>query len=545
MHSTHDSYNGNSVMDKEVLSVRNLSVGFKQGDTHNEVVTGVSFALKAGKTLALVGESGSGKSVTAHAIMKLLPYPMAYHSTGEILYQDMDLLGLSEREMLALRGNQIGMIFQEPMTALNPLHRVEKQIAEVVCQHQGISRKQARGRVIELLKQVQILNPEEKLNSYPHELSGGQRQRVMIAIALANEPQILIADEPTTALDVTVQREVLELLRAIQRDHQLSILLITHDLDVVKHMADDVAVMKAGEIVEFAPAAQLFECPVHDYTRQLINSTPKGRPVELSSNGSGPRLLSTRDLAVSFVTKISLFGNPLEKFAAVKATSLHISEGETLGVVGESGSGKSTLALAVLRLINSVGIVEFNGNNISDLPEKQLRAMRDKFQVVFQDPFASLSPRMTVAEIIQEGLKVHSVFSESEQRAKVLKVVAEVGLDATTIDRYPHEFSGGQRQRIAIARALILEPKLIVLDEPTSALDRAVQVQVIDLLRDLQISRNLSYLFISHDLKVVQALSHRVIVMKDGEIVEAGPTADVLRSPESAYTKALVQASFG
>lgn len=545
MHSTLGSYNGNSIMDKEVLSVSNLSVGFKQGDTNNEVVTTVSFSLKAGKTLALVGESGSGKSVTAHAIMKLLPYPMAYHSSGEILYQGQDLLRLSEREMLAIRGNRIGMIFQEPMTALNPLHRIEKQIAEVVCQHQGISRKQARGRIIELLKQVQILNPEEKLNSYPHELSGGQRQRVMIAIALANEPQILIADEPTTALDVTVQREVLELLRTIQRSHQLSILLITHDLDVVKHMADEVVVMKSGRIVESAPVTQLFEHPDHEYTRQLINSAPKGRPIELDANGNRGHLLATQDLEVSFVTKVSLFGKPLEKFTAVKAASLHITAGETLGVVGESGSGKSTLALAILRLTNSIGAIEFNGDLISDLSEKQLRSIRDKFQVVFQDPFASLSPRMTVFEIIQEGLKVHSEFSEAQQRAKVLKVVAEVGLDAATIDRYPHEFSGGQRQRIAIARALILEPKLIVLDEPTSALDRAVQVQVIDLLRDLQKNRNLSYLFISHDLKVVRALSHRVIVMKDGEIVETGTTENVLRSPESAYTQALVEASFG
>ncbi len=542
--STPDSSNGSTTMNLEILNVRDLSVGFMQGDIGNEVVSKVNFSLKSGETLALVGESGSGKSVTAHAIMKLLPYPMAYHSSGEILYKNTDLLGVKESRMQGIRGNEIGMIFQEPMTALNPLHKIEKQISEVVCRHQGISRKQARSNVVELLTQVQIPNPEEKLNSYPHELSGGQRQRVMIAIALANEPQILIADEPTTALDVTVQREILELLQSLQDQRQLSILLITHDLGVVKHMANDVAVMKDGRIVESGSVAEVFESPSHEYTRRLIDSAPKGSPVPLSSDEGDQALLLVDQLKVSFVTKTTLFGSPRESFHAVNDASLHIRAGETLGIVGESGSGKSTLALAILRLIRSEGRVSFGGIPVSDLQEKQLRSMRNEFQVVFQDPFASLSPRMTVAEIVQEGLQVHSDLPDEQRRKKMLKVIEEVGLDAATLDRYPHEFSGGQRQRIAIARALILEPKLIVLDEPTSALDRAVQVQVLDLLRDLQRRRNLSYMFISHDLKVVQALSHRVVVMKDGDIVESGSTADVLERPSSNYTQALVAASF-
>lgn len=542
--STPDSSNGSTTMSLEILNVRDLSVGFMQGDIGNEVVSKVNFSLKSGETLALVGESGSGKSVTAHAIMKLLPYPMAYHSSGEIVYKDTDLLGVKESRMQGIRGNEIGMIFQEPMTALNPLHKIEKQISEVVCRHQGISRKQARSNVIELLTQVQIPNPEEKLNSYPHELSGGQRQRVMIAIALANEPKILIADEPTTALDVTVQREILELLQSLQDQRQLSILLITHDLGVVKHMANDVAVMKGGRIVESGSVAEVFESPSHEYTRRLIDSAPKGSPVPLSSDEGDQALLLVDNLKVSFVTKTTLFGSPKESFHAVNGASLHVSAGETLGIVGESGSGKSTLALAILRLIRSEGRVSFGGVPVSDLPEKQLRSMRNEFQVVFQDPFASLSPRMTVAEIVQEGLQVHSDLPDEQRRKKMLKVIEEVGLDAATLDRYPHEFSGGQRQRIAIARALILAPKLIVLDEPTSALDRAVQVQVLDLLRDLQRRRNLSYLFISHDLKVVQALSHRVVVMKDGDIVESGSTADVLERPSSNYAQALVAASF-
>ncbi|MGH1374540.1 MAG: ABC transporter ATP-binding protein [Cellvibrionaceae bacterium] len=531
-------------MNSEVLEVRDLAVGFRQGDANSEVVSGVSFSLIPGKTLALVGESGSGKSVTAHAMMRLLPYPMAYHSSGEIVYKDQDLLTFNESRMQAIRGNEIGMIFQEPMTALNPLHKIEKQISEVVCQHQGISRRQAKDKVVELLSLVQIPDPEQKLESYPHQLSGGQRQRIMIAMALANEPKILIADEPTTALDVTVQREILDLLKSLQAQRQLSILLITHDLGVVKYMADDVAVMKDGKLVETGSTDDIFDAPRHDYTKKLMNSTPKGGPVALVSQDDEEPLLLVKNLKVSFVTKTSLFGAIKASFSAVKDATLHINSGETLGVVGESGSGKSTLALAVLRLIESQGLVQFNGVEVSGINEKHLRSMRREFQVVFQDPFASLSPRMTVAEIVQEGLKVHGELSEEQRREKMLNVIHEVGLDASTLDRYPHEFSGGQRQRIAIARALILEPKLIVLDEPTSALDRAVQVQVIDLLRELQSRRNLSYLFISHDLKVVQALSHRVLVMKYGEIVESGTTEEVLQRPTTAYTQALVDASF-
>ncbi len=544
MRSIQDSYSGNTIMDSERLKVCDLSVGFRQGNSEKEVVSNISFTLHAGRTLALVGESGSGKSVTAHAIMKLLPYPMAYHSSGTILYNEHDLLSLGDAQMQSIRGNEIGMIFQEPMTALNPLHKIEKQIAEVVRRHRAINRKQARERVIELLTLVQIPDPKEKLESYPHQLSGGQRQRVMIAIALANEPKVLIADEPTTALDVTVQREILELLKSIQQKQALAILLITHDLGVVKYMAQDVAVMKHGQIVESGAVIDVFESPSHEYTQRLIDSSPKGGPIESSHSQSDAPLLSVRDLTVSFATKTSLFGAVKESFLAVKNASISIAAGETLGVVGESGSGKSTLALAVLRLIESRGFIEFDRTQVSALSENCLRPMRREFQVVFQDPFASLSPRMTVAEIIQEGLKVHSELPDKLCREKMLKVIHEVGLDASSLDRYPHEFSGGQRQRIAIARALILEPKLIVLDEPTSALDRAVQVQVLDLLRELQRSRKLSYLFISHDLTVVQAISHQIVVMKDGKIVESGSTMDVLENPSTQYTKSLLSASF-
>jgi len=531
-------------MSEVALDVVDLSTGFKQGTTATEVVSKVSFSLKSGRTLALVGESGSGKSVTAHAIMKLLPYPMAYHSSGQIILNGRDLLKLSESKMRPIRGNTIGMIFQEPMTALNPLHRIGKQISEVVCQHQGISKRQAHSKVLELLGQVKIQNPEERISSYPHELSGGQRQRVMIAIALANEPKILIADEPTTALDVTVQREVLELLKDLQQQRNLSLLLITHDLGVVKHMAHDVAVMQQGKIVEAGPASEIFDSPKHPYTRQLIESTPKGGAVVGAELDESRPLLQVDNLSVSFTTKTSLFGRSLAEFHALKNSSFSLRGGETLGIVGESGSGKSTLALAVLRLIKSSGKIVFDGIDISTLPERQLRTMRNKIQVVFQDPFASLSPRMTVREIIKEGLTIHTNLGLSEQERLLLKTIDEVGLDASSLDRYPHEFSGGQRQRIAIARAVILEPKLIILDEPTSALDRAVQVQVIDLLRDLQKKRRLSYLFISHDLKVIKALSHNVIVMKDGEIVEGGSARSVMETPRENYTKALIAASF-
>lgn len=530
-------------MSHPILEVKELSVGFKQDSSATEVVKRISFELHAGRALALVGESGSGKSITAHSILGLLPYPMAYHSSGEIVFESQNILEANESVMQRIRGNRIGMIFQEPMTALNPLHRIEKQIAEVVCQHRGLRPKEAAPVVAELLKKVQIPRVESIMNSYPHELSGGQRQRVMIAMALANEPSILIADEPTTALDVTVQREVLELLKELQDSDNLALLLITHDLGVVRHMASDLLVMHQGEIVERGDTETIFNRPEHPYTQELLASTPRGKPASLPANVDTP-LLEVSKLQVAFATKKSLFGRVLSEFEAVKDISFDLYRGETLGIVGESGSGKSTLALALLRLVDSRGEIGFDGIDLTELSQKALRPLRQKIQVVFQDPFASLSPRMTVSEIITEGLSIHTDLSPKEKEARLLDAMTEVGLDPTTRNRYPHEFSGGQRQRIAIARAIILEPKLVILDEPTSALDRAVQVQVLDLLKALQIKRQLSYLFISHDLSVVKAISHRVMVIKDGNIVEMGPTTQVLEKPQQGYTRELLEASF-
>ncbi|WP_439134450.1 ABC transporter ATP-binding protein [Pseudomaricurvus sp.] len=535
-----------------LLQVKDLSVAFRQDNAITEVVQHVSFTVHPGETVDLVGESGSGKSMTAHAIMKLLPYPMAFHPSGEVIFDDLDLIQLSDKRMQAIRGNKIGMIFQEPMTALNPLHTIDKQIGEVICQHRGINLKQARPFIVNLLHKVQIPNPETRLKSYPHELSGGQRQRVMIAMALANEPRLLIADEPTTALDVTVQKEILQLLKKLQQEENLGFLLITHDLGVVKHMAQQVLVMKNGEIVEKNSTQDIFKAPSHKYTKQLLLSKPAGKPAEVATSAEeNSTLLSTKQLNVSFTTRKSLFGKPIEQFRAVKEASLAIQKGTTLGVVGESGSGKSTLALAILRLIESDGGILFNNTLISDIPEKKLRSLRKDFQIVFQDPFASLSPRMTAEEIIQEGLNIHNpssdtanrLLSQEQKQERVKSVMHEVGLDSDLRHRYPHEFSGGQRQRIAIARALILNPSLLILDEPTSALDKTVQVQVVDLLRDLQQRRQLTYLFISHDLSVVKALSHQIVVMKDGEIVEQGDASTLLSQPKQAYTQHLLAAT--
>ena len=530
-------------MTETLLSIEDLSVTFHQGHESSNVVDRVNLSLHQGKTLALVGESGSGKSVTAHSVLKLLPYPMASHPHGRILYRGSNLLELDEQEIRSIRGNKIGMIFQEPMTALNPLQRVEKQIGEVLLEHGENSRESIREKVLDLLTLVKIPDPEQKLRAFPHELSGGQRQRVMIAMALANQPEILIADEPTTALDVTVQREILELLKSLQKEQQLSLLLITHDLGVVQHMADEVAVMKNGQILETQSVRQLFSSPTQPYTQSLLNAAPSGRPTTVVS-ASATVLLSAKDLKVNYTLKKTLFGKPKVQLAAVKNANLELRPGETLGIVGESGSGKSTLALALLRLIESEGTIVFDAQKISSVAENQLRHLRSRLQVVFQDPFASLSPRMTISEIIGEGLKIHSTLSPHKLREKVIKTMTEVGLDPQSRHRYPHEFSGGQRQRVAIARALILDPALIVLDEPTSALDRAVQSQVIELLRELQTKRGLSYLFISHDLKVVQAVSHRVMVMKDGEIVECGNAEQILKKPQHEYTKNLIAASF-
>lgn len=528
---------------RPLLAVDNLSIAFHQGDTSVTVVQHLSFNLTRGETLALVGESGSGKSLTAHSILRLLPYPLAFHPSGTIEFNGMDLLKNSQRQMQAIRGNQIGMIFQEPMTALNPLHNVEKQIGEVICQHKKISTREARPLVIDLLHKVRIPSPEQHLSAYPHQLSGGQRQRVMIAMALANEPELLIADEPTTALDVTVQREILELLKDLQTQHNLSMLLITHDLGVVRHMAQRVIVMKAGVAVEQGGIEQILSAPTHPYTRELINSAPGVTPVDLEHNDHAP-ILSVDQLNVSFAVKKSIFGKTLQQFKAVQNASLQLATGETLGIVGESGSGKTTLAMAILRLIESSGKICFSGVNIQGQREKLLRPMRQHIQVVFQDPFASLSPRLTIAEIISEGLKVHETINLEECEQRVIRVMQEVGLDPLLRNRYPHEFSGGQRQRIAIARALILNPQLIILDEPTSALDRAVQVKVIELLRGLQQQRKLSYIFISHDLKLIKALSHQVMVMKNGRVVEAGSADQIFNQPRESYTQTLLEASF-
>lgn len=528
-------------MINSLLQVRDLSVSFHQGNETSHVVKNVSFDIRQGETLALVGESGSGKSVTAHAIMRLLPYPMAFHPSGEVLFGEQDLLHLPMDAMRSIRGNRIGMIFQEPMTALNPLHTVEKQIGEVLMLHKKLNKIQVRQRILELLELVHIPDPEQRLESYPHELSGGQRQRVMIAMALANEPELLIADEPTTALDVTVQRQILDLLREIQGKLNMALLLITHDLGVVKHFADRVIVMYQGQLVEEATTAELFQSPKQKYTRELLQSEPSGTPATPQVNGA--TRVSTKDLNVSFPLHKPLFGKPSKFLQAVKGATLEVPTGTTLGIVGESGSGKSTLALAILRLISSEGSIRLDQRELQGLKEKSIRPLRKAMQIVFQDPFASLSPRMTVSEIVAEGLRLHSSLTETEVDQRVEQVLQEVDLDPSSRHRYPHEFSGGQRQRIAIARALILDPELIFLDEPTSALDRAVQVQVVELLRRLQRERGLTYVFISHDLKVVRALSHTVAVMRKGEIIEYGSSEKIFDYPQQEYTRELLEAT--
>ena len=536
---------------KPLLRVRDLSVAFLKGsfgkadqaDQSITVVDRISFDIASGETLALVGESGSGKSMTAHAIMKLLPYPVAFHPGGSVEFEGEEILHNSPKQMQKLRGRRIGMIFQEPMTALNPLHSVGKQISEILSLHSGLRQPALRNKVIELLERVQLPEPEKRLGAYPHELSGGQRQRVMIAMALANEPTLLIADEPTTALDVTVQREILLLLQSLQKEMGMAMLLITHDLGVVRHMAQRVAVMHQGKLIEQQPCEALFTDPQQEYTRSLLNSEP-ANSTPIADDGPHTTLLETKNLSISFPLNKPLFGKPTKFLHAVKKISLTLKAGQTLGIVGESGSGKSTLAMAVLRLLKSSGEINFEDHALHLLNERKLRPLRRHMQVVFQDPFASLSPRMTVSEIIAEGLLVHSELGYHEREEVVIKAMQEVGLEAGDRHRYPHEFSGGQRQRIAIARALVLNPKLLILDEPTSALDRAVQVQVVDLLRDLQRKRGLTYLFISHDLKVVRALSHQVLVMKDGQMIEYGDTEQVLSNPKQAYTQALLDASF-
>ena len=525
----------------DLLQVRNLHVEFRSAGGTMHAVKGVSFDIAKGETVALVGESGSGKSVTALSILQLLPYPMAHHPQGSIRFRDTELVRAEEKVLRDVRGNRIAMIFQEPMTSLNPLHSIERRINETLFLHKGLTRAAARKRTLELLRLVGLPSPEKRLGAFPHELSGGQRQRVMIAMALANEPDLLIADEPTTALDVTIQAQILELLKDLQRRFGMALLLITHDLGVVRKMADRVCVMNQGEIVEQANVADIFVRPQHPYTQKLLAAEPKGNPLTPPENA--PEVMAADSLKVYFPIKKGLLRRTVDYVRAVDGVSVDVRRGHTVGVVGESGSGKTTLGLALLRLHASEGAIRFDGKNIQGLQAARLRPLRREMQVVFQDPYGSLSPRMSVGQIIGEGLQIHGMGSGKERDAMVAQALEEVGLDPASRHRYPHEFSGGQRQRIAIARALVLKPKFVVLDEPTSALDMSVQAQIVDLLRDIQARHNLAYLFISHDLRVVRALSSHVIVMKDGKVVEQGPTRRIFEEPQQDYTRALLAAA--
>ncbi|RFC66076.1 ABC transporter ATP-binding protein [Fulvimarina endophytica] len=529
--------------DKPILSVDNLQVAFKQGGKVQLAVRGISFTIAPGETLALVGESGSGKSVSAMSILKLLPYPAASHPGGAINFDGQDLLTASDADLRKTRGNRISVIFQEPMSSLNPLHTIERQVTEVLKVHRGMRDQAARTRTLELLREVGIRDPEKRLGAYPHQLSGGQRQRVMIAMALANEPDLLIADEPTTALDVTVQAQILELLAKLQRENGMAMLFITHDLGIVRKIADRVCVMTKGEIVEEGPTARIFEAPRHEYTRHLLAAEPKGRPPAANLNAA--KVMEARDVKVWFPIKTGFFRKTTDHVKAVDGIDLTVRAGQTVGVVGESGSGKTTLGLALMRMISSKGEILFEGERIDEKSFKEMRSLRERLQIVFQDPFGSLSPRMPIADIISEGLKIHAPnLSADERDARVVQALGETGLDPATRFRFPHEFSGGQRQRIAIARAMVLNPRFVMLDEPTSALDMSVQAQVVDLLRDLQKKHDLAYLFISHDLKVVRALANEVIVMRNGKVVERGTADEIFDAPKTDYTKALMAAAF-
>jgi len=530
-------------MTAPLLSVRNLSVAFRQDGKESLAVDKISFDIKPGETLALVGESGSGKSVSALSVVKLLPYPAASHPSGEILFKEKNLLASSEDALRKVRGNDITMVFQEPMTSLNPLHTIEQQIGEILQTHRGLGSRQARTRTLELLELVGLRNAESRLDAFPHQLSGGQRQRVMIAMALANEPELLIADEPTTALDVTIQAQILELLAEMKQRLNMSMLFITHDLGTVRKIADRVCVMLKGKIVEEGPVAEVFAAPQHEYTHRLLAAEPKG-----SANPVTPEARTVIDVGpikVWFPIKRGFWRRTVGHVKAVDDVSIKIREGETLGVVGESGSGKTTLGLAILRLISSNGPVAFLGNRIDGLGANRIRPLRKDLQVVFQDPYGSLSPRMSIAEIVAEGLEVQQKgLSYEARRDVVARALFDVGIDPSAMDRYPHEFSGGQRQRIAIARAMALEPQFVMLDEPTSALDMSVQAQIIELLRELQRKHKLTYMFISHDLKVVRALSNRIVVMRNGVIVEQGSTKEIFDNPQTDYTRALFAAAF-
>ncbi len=530
-------------MNGHLLSVRDLSVAFGQNARQVLAVDRVSFDIGKGETVALVGELGSGKSVTALSVMKLLPYPSAHHPSGSIRFNGQELLTMPDNEIRHVRGNDISIIFQEPMTSLNPLHTIEKQIGEILLLHQGLTGTAARNRIVELLMQVGIRDPQRRLGSYPHQLSGGQRQRAMIAMALANEPDLLIADEPTTALDVTVQAQILKLLKEIQARLDMSMLFITHDLGIVRKLADRVCVMSCGKIVEQGAVERVFTAPEHAYTRALLAAQPKPDPAP--PQPQAPVIVQTDDLKVWFPIKRGVLRKVVGYIKAVDGVSIALRKGETLGVVGESGSGKTTLGLAILRLISSDGPVVFMGKTIQGLKFKEMRPFRRDMQIVFQDPYGSLSPRMSVSDIVEEGLWVHHPrLTAPEREKRVIAALNDVGLDPDTRHRYPHEFSGGQRQRIALARALVLEPTFIVLDEPTSALDMLIQAQMVDLLRDLQKRHDLTYMFISHDLRVVAALASRVIVMRDGKMVEEGAAAELFKNPKSDYTRALFAAAF-
>jgi microcin C transport system ATP-binding protein len=526
-----------------LLSVQDLSVAFRQGGGDTLAVDRISFDINPGETVAIVGESGSGKSVTALSVMKLLPYPASHHPSGKVLFKGRDLLGLSEDEMRRVRGDDITMVFQEPMTSLNPLHTVERQVGEIRRLHRGLSERDARKRTLELLDLVGIRDAASRLGAYPHQLSGGQRQRVMIAMALANEPDLFIADEPTTALDVTVQAQILKLLAELKQRLGMAMLFITHDLGIVRKVADRVCVMTAGKIVEQGPVAEVFERPQHAYTRKLLAAEPRGRPKPVATGA--PIIVQAGPVRVWFPIKRGFLRRTVGHVKAVDGVSLVVREGETVGVVGESGSGKTTLGLALLRLVSCDGPIVFLGRRIDGLRGKSIRPMRKDMQVVFQDPYGSLSPRLSVAEIVEEGLLVQERgLSLRERRDVVARALDDVGLDPATMDRYPHEFSGGQRQRIAIARAMALEPRFVMLDEPTSALDMSVQAQIVDLLRELQSRRKLAYLFISHDLKVVRALANHILVMRDGQVVEEGDAERLFAAPSSDYTRALFAAAF-
>ncbi|WP_430471812.1 ABC transporter ATP-binding protein [Thalassospira lucentensis] len=522
-----------------LLVVSDLSASF----AGIPAVKGISFSMGRGETMALVGESGSGKSVTALSILQLLPYPRATHPSGSITFDGTEMVGADERTLRQIRGNRISMIFQEPMTSLNPLHNIEKQIGEVLLLHKGLRGGKARARILELLDLVGIPDPSSRLKALPHELSGGQRQRVMIAMALANEPELLIADEPTTALDVTIQAQILELLQDLQSKLGMGLLLITHDLQIVQKMAQNVCVMKDGEIVERGTGHGLFENPQHPYTQKLLAAVPSGNAPALPENAAD--LLETSNIQVRFpIGRKGLLGRPESYLDAVDHISLTLKQGETLGIVGESGSGKTTLAMAILRLLKSNGEIRFGGKDVRKFAGADLRTLRRDMQVVFQDPFGSLSPRMSISQIVGEGLEIHEPdLTPAERQARISEALSEVDLPQNAMDRYPHEFSGGQRQRISIARALVLKPRFIVLDEPTSALDMSVQAQIVELLRDLQARHKMAYLFISHDLRVVRALSHRVMVMQNGKLVESGAAADVFDHPQQPYTKALLAAA--